>query len=207
MRKLLTLIAMMVICNAYGETVYWLTDGDVYEKTPCDSGNNVTMPTQGNPQKEGGFRFIGWKEGSVYDFLATNGTSYTPDRRTTDDTWTVTLSWGTVTGKARCSSTSAPANTSSCWNDENCTTNANPTTTDTTPNNGVIDYSNNTDKYCWCKLTDSDGLVDVSSLAWVFIADDGSSSAPECAATCALLCSGRVRVYPGLRRAVFGVTQ
>ena len=199
MKKLLTLIAAMTMCNAYGEDVYWFVDGDVYETTACNSGDNVTMPTKGAPQKEGGFRFIGWKEltepTSWKEMLFFNFSSYTPTRYgTSATTWTATGDYGTLTGSWRCSSTSATENTDSCWQKGHCTTNSNPSTSGTTQN-------------CWCKGTKAtfNGSTTnmSSSLAWTFQFD--ANSASNCASNCARDCAIYVKNYPGFRRAVFGV--
>ena len=203
MRKILVLIAAMIMYNAYGEVVYWMADNSVSSVNDCNTGDNITKPS--NPTKTG-YKFIGWKEDDtsfIAQYVTNNGTSYTPTVSAPNDTWTTTFSWGTVTGKARCSSISG---TETCYNDStgaSCTKNANPTTTDTTPNNGVINYSGSADKYCWCKMTDFAG-ASVSSLAWVYLRSPGSTS--SCVSYCTgASCGNYVKSYSGFRRAVFGL--
>ena len=210
MRKLLTIIAALIICNAYGEAVYWMVDNSVSSVSGCEASGNITKPS--NPTKTG-YKFIGWKEDDT-SFIATyvtnNGTSSTPTSTGTgSNTWTTTYSWGTVTGAWRCSTDSAPANN---WNDSTgagFTTNANPTLADngcgTNNNPGCPNQSvsGNKARNCWCKMTNFAGKS-VSSLAWVFVADRASPG--TCASSCAFYCGFySVQTYFGFRRALFGV--
>ncbi|MCQ2581451.1 MAG: hypothetical protein MJ170_00515 [Alphaproteobacteria bacterium] len=93
---------------------------------------------------------------------------------TTDQTWSVTFSYGIVKGIASCNST--------------------PGTYAQSTNQNF----NQTDKgqYCWCKMT----FPAVSR--WVFYIDRASAAA--CAFYCADHCGDGFRVYSGFRSAMFG---
>ena len=69
--------------------------------------------------------------------------------------------------------------------------------------------SSSSGQYCWCKIssyTPSGGSVcNVASPSWVFGGDGGSAS--NCANGCAGDCAFGVVDIPGIRRAVFGVSQ
>ncbi len=201
MKKLLAFLFAMMVCTAYGATeqVNWILDEDTfYAYTSCTTGDNVTMPTQGAPTKNG-YTFKGWKQLTSPEnwkqMIYFPFTSYTPTSTGTGAaTWTATGNYGTLTGSWRCSSTSATANTNSCWQEGHCTKKTSPSTSGTT-------------RYCWCKGTSAtfNGSTTnmSSSLAWVFSID--RSSASSCASGCAVACGDRVRSRPGFRRAVFGV--
>ena len=205
MKKLLMLIATMIICDAYGETVYWMADNSLSAVSECEYDGNITIPA--DPYKPG-FRLIGWAEGDIDSFIAkyvtTNPTSSTPaSTGSTDNSWSVTASWGSMYGKAMCSSLSGPNN---CFLTSAgvppCTKNSNPPTTDPSPDNSTINYSGNTDRYCWCKLT---RIINsnVSSMAWVYATD--ATTANKCSTGCTEVCARYAKNYYKWRSAILGV--
>ena len=142
MRKLLTIIAALIMCNAYGETVIWYTNADNISANSCTAGGNITKPA--NPTKNG-YRFMGWKE-DVNDFAAINGTTYTHSSiNSVSGTWTTTFSYGTVSGQSACGQATSGATTGGA----NEVFLNSPTdflwATDVTTSNGS--------KNCWCKAT------------------------------------------------------
>ena len=192
MRKLLTIIATMTLCNAYGIDVYWI-NGTSGSSTTCTSGGNITKPS--NPTKTG-YRFIGWKNvTATYNFANfdqyTAATSYTPD---TDfnykKDWTATFSYGTVYGTHLCSITTGSI--------------------------GDSDYNPSTAQgyNCWCKLItyiDNSGTVYLpnKTLPWSKTGDFTTKTYDFCEQACARSCglnmtfsnaSGSIE----MRRVMFG---
>ena len=186
MKKLLTLIATMIMCDAHADTpVYWMTPDNNYVPnaiTTCTSGGNVIKPTT-DPTKDG-YRFMGWE---VYNgnpgFVTESGGSTSPTSNTNAKNWTYSNSSKGyyVSGEARCSSTVGTSGTASVCPSKS----SNPATADTNLNDNTLSTAS-TDKYCWCKMTGFNGKS-IPNLDGVYY-NEATSSYP-CATNCAHNCA------------------
>ncbi len=96
---------MIFICGAsiaQTETTKWYIEGELYDTTSCESGDDITMPQV--PERFG-YTFSGW-EPAVYDMstldASINGTSCSIDGKK----WKMVFPYGAVYGEGLCSSTS-----------------------------------------------------------------------------------------------------
>jgi len=188
MKRLLLLLSLIFTTVSYGdtETIKWYVDGGVYSTTTCQSGGNVTLPSQ--PSKPG-YTFLGWIV-ALHDFSTLDpsvaGTNYTYNALAV--TWATIFPYGLVSGKAVCSITPGTYAVA-----------------------GTPDESTSGGQYCWCKATaytpsgSNIAYENSSSSALVFSDDIGSAS--KCASRCADHCGTYVQINDVFRRAVFGVTQ
>jgi uncharacterized repeat protein (TIGR02543 family) len=189
MKRIFGILSLMITTVSYAdtETIKWYVDGNVYNTTTCQSGGNVTLPTQ--PSKPG-YTFVGWQV-ALYDFSTLDpsvaGTNYTYNASTM--TWATIFPYGLVSGKAVCSITPGTYAVA-----------------------GTPDESTGGGQYCWCKATaytpsgSNIAYENSSSSAWVF--NDAYGTASECASSCASYCGNRVQTRAAaFRRTVFGVTQ
>lgn len=188
MKKILAVLSLIFSTVSYAdtETIKWYVDGSVYNTTTCQSGGNVTLPTQ--PSKPG-YTFLGWIV-ALHDFSTLDsdveGTNHT--HNASAYTWATTFPYGIVSGIALCSITGGSY-----------------------PVAGTPDESTGSGQYCWCKATaytpSSSNIAyeNTSSSAWVFL--DTYSWVSDCARNCAGYCGNNVRYYAAFRRAMFGVTQ
>ena len=197
MRKIFILIAAMIMCNAYGETVNWIVDDALIDQTSCTSGDNITKPTE--PTKTG-YQFVGWKRDAAKEavitklasLVDTNGSSYTPTSNKGASEWTVTWSDGTVvSGTSFCSSASGMT----CYS----TTGVSCTTSIGKPSVGG-------GVYCWCKVTGVKINGTTTSMPLLWVHGRGYANNSLCANDCGFDCSANyISRYSVFRRAVFGL--
>lgn len=100
MKRFIFLLTTIFICGAaiaQTETTKWYIEGELYDTTSCESGDDITMPQV--PERFG-YTFSGW-EPAVYDMSTLdktiNGSRSSCNNNTT---WQVTFSYGTVYGEA-----------------------------------------------------------------------------------------------------------
>ncbi len=75
-RFVLFLFAIFVCCFSYAqtETINWYVDGELYDTTTCESGNDVILPA--TPTKTG-YTFQGWDDGYIpIEYLESTGTQW-----------------------------------------------------------------------------------------------------------------------------------
>lgn len=106
MKKLLLFITAIFICGAaiaQTETTKWYIEGELYDTTSCESGNDITTPQV--PERFG-YTFSGW-EPAVYDMSTLDktkkGTSFSTY---SNQKWSTNFDYGTVYGNSICSPTS-----------------------------------------------------------------------------------------------------
>ncbi|MFQ6696183.1 MAG: hypothetical protein ACLRFQ_02750 [Alphaproteobacteria bacterium] len=202
---------MLAVANTV--ELHWY-DNDTELRVPttsqsCEYGGTFDVPT---PTPREGYVFTGWRvrlcslsgldtsidapeDATHYrwkpiDPTTTNaytmadhfGTENSSDLNNGE--WAVTFSYGTVKGKAKCSSTKGS------WY-------APGTPSDTKGH------------YCWCQATNytpnGGNRCNVASPSWVYFDETWVEDASVCAGNCAFGCAGVV-YDPGLRQALFGVS-
>lgn len=183
------IIGVFLCCVAYAdtETINWYVDDSLYNTTTCQTGGDITLQTA--PAKRG-HTFTGWKV-ALYDFSTLNpsirGTEYEADA--SGMTWSVSFSYGEISGTALCSSTEGAYAVA-----------------------GAPDESMSGEaKYCWCKATaytpkGSDIVYGpLSPSAWVryYVAESSSACLSSCTGNCGFV----VMQYIAFRQTLFGVTQ
>ena len=185
MKRLYLLCTFLIgtVCYADTETTKWYIDGQLYATTTCESGGDITLPTA---PEQAGYAFDGWTP-AIYDIStldkSINGTSATRDE--SQHRWRVEFSYGVVSGRSLCSSTSAAQV-------EN------------------INTTNNSGGYCWCRAEDfipagSDIIYEVASPRWVnHIYNAGNMNLNLCKGYCANMCSNEVRDTASFRGDLFG---
>lgn len=62
MKKIIILCVALFATNAIAHTIDWYVDGQIYQTTTCESGDNVTPPT---PPTKHGYTFVGWYDENV----------------------------------------------------------------------------------------------------------------------------------------------
>ena len=181
---LLTAIFVSTFAYAQTETTNWYIDTEVYQTTTCESGGDITVPTE--PTKYG-YTFQGWIP-AVYDMStldkSINGTSSTNSGKN----WRVIFPYGAVYGVSLCSPTPQPGTSWYTIDDP-------------------VDTETGSGRYCWCRVTEfiptgSRIIYEPKSSLWAFARDFGSASA--CASNCSYYCGHDVRNYVALRAGLFG---
>ena len=183
---LLTAIFVSTFAYAQTETTNWYIDTEVYQTTTCESGGDITVPTE--PTKYG-YTFQGWIP-AVYDIStldkSINGTSYTYDN--SKKIWRVIFPYGAVYGESLCSPTAAPGSNWYTIDDE-------------------LDTETGSGRYCWCRVTEfiptgSRIIYEPKSSLWTFLGSRGSAS--NCTYDCPRDCGPAVRDGVALRAGLFG---
>ena len=75
MKRFLILLSLLFCTIAYAqtETINWYVDGNVYQTTMCESGDNITPPTAPNKR---GYTFQGWQTYVPIEYLEATGTQW-----------------------------------------------------------------------------------------------------------------------------------
>ena len=102
MKKILLFITAIFICGAsiaQTETTKWYIEGELYDTTSCESGDDITMPQV--PERFG-YTFSGW-EPAVYDMSTLDATINATDSSYSNMIWKVKFNYGWIYGESICS--------------------------------------------------------------------------------------------------------
>lgn len=73
MKKIIILCFALFATAAIAHTIDWYVDGQIYQTTSCESGDNITPPT---PPAKYGYTFTEWVGYKQLEYLESTGTQY-----------------------------------------------------------------------------------------------------------------------------------
>jgi len=185
-KKLLLFITAIFICGAaiaQTETTKWYIEGELYDTTSCESGNDITMPQV--PERFG-YTFSGW-EPAVYDMSTLDATINGDSTTESGKKFKCTFSYGAIYGESLCS----------------------PTSNNQWYNNALLDTETGSGRYCWCRIVEfipvgSSVIYDTLNSPWEFESDVWGSS-QDCAVYCSRKCSGTIKSNTNFRSKLYGI--
>jgi hypothetical protein len=74
MKKIIILCSALFATAAIAHTIDWYVDGQIYQTTSCESGDNITPPT---PPAKYGYTFREWQSSyTLLEYIESTGTQY-----------------------------------------------------------------------------------------------------------------------------------